>query len=345
MKSFAIFLVIYGHAIQYFLSSNYTDEIMWRIVYSFHMPLFMMLSGYFAYGAINRPFLSSIAVKARQLLLPLCTVCLLASTIQFFTTCKLQFFEYFLNNFRISLWFLKTAFSCFVLTKIVFMIINLTFISKSRWRKLLILITSIIFTQIIPFFDAKIQSFTTGISTMYIAFIIGLIIRRHWDTLVKNNKVILLITGTIFITMLFFLNQDMWEQSKFISAFMNGNIYSGFYLIFLRTYRILIGLSGSIFFIFLFYRLLKNNPKNKIVYYICDWGQYTLGIYIAQTYILETFLAKHVNFDNLNFMMFNFIVAPLISIAVFLLSVSLVKIAAKWRVTNCLLLGQSLKNK
>ena len=40
------------------------------------------------------------------------------------------------------------------------------------------------------------------------------------------------------------------------------------------------------FFILLFYRLFSNNPKNKIAYYICDWGKYTLGIYIAQTYIL-----------------------------------------------------------
>lgn len=180
---------------------------------------------------------------------------------------------------------------------------------------------------------------------MYPAFIIGLFIKKHWDTLVKKYKIILTITGIIFIVMLFFLNSDMLEQKKFVKDFVDGDIYSGFYLIYLRMYRIFIGCFGSIFFIFLFYRLLKNNPKNIIAKCICDWGKYTLGIYIAQTYILEIYLANHFNCDNMSFVTFNFIVAPLISIVVYLVSVFIVKLISKWEVTNWLFLGQSMKLK
>ena len=188
LKSFAIFLVIYGHCIQYLLSTNYTDEIIYLIVYSFHMPLFMMLSGFFAYSAMERPFLSSIYIKARQLLLPLCTVCLLASTIHFLNfTAEDNFIKSFFNKFCTSLWFLKTAFSCFVFSKIVFWFIKLHFISNNKCLKLFILIISIIITQIIPFLNTNIKYFTVNIGTMYLAFIIGLFIKKHWDTLMETS--------------------------------------------------------------------------------------------------------------------------------------------------------------
>ena len=53
LKFFAIFLVIWGHVIQYFLSSDYSDELVYRIIYSFHMPLFMMVSGYFSVSSMS----------------------------------------------------------------------------------------------------------------------------------------------------------------------------------------------------------------------------------------------------------------------------------------------------
>ena len=145
--------------------------------------------------------------------------------------------------------------------------------------------------------------------------------------------------------MLCFWNKDFWEWGNFIQAFKYGELSYGIHLLYIRLYKILIGLSGSIFFIVLFYQLFKNSPKNKFAYYICDWGKYTLGIYIAQTYILEAFLARYVNCDNINFFIFNFIVAPSISIAVYLVSVYIVKLISKWEVTNWLFLGQSIKSK
>ena len=52
VKGLAIYLVILGHAIQYATSQdyNYAGNSIFQIIYSFHMPLFMMMSGYlFAY--------------------------------------------------------------------------------------------------------------------------------------------------------------------------------------------------------------------------------------------------------------------------------------------------------
>ena len=46
LKGFAILLVVLGHSIQSFASGGqYDSNILFRIIYSFHMPLFMFLSG------------------------------------------------------------------------------------------------------------------------------------------------------------------------------------------------------------------------------------------------------------------------------------------------------------
>jgi uncharacterized membrane protein YcfT len=46
LKGFAILLVVFGHSIQnYFPASYYEQNIIFRIIYSFHIPLFMFLAG------------------------------------------------------------------------------------------------------------------------------------------------------------------------------------------------------------------------------------------------------------------------------------------------------------
>lgn len=53
LKLFAIYLVIWGHCIQYLISRYPPEEPMWYFIYSFHMPLFMIVSGFFLFHLIN----------------------------------------------------------------------------------------------------------------------------------------------------------------------------------------------------------------------------------------------------------------------------------------------------
>ena len=48
LKVFACFLVIWGHAIMHMYVSDYIANPLYRFIYSFHMSLFMMISGLFA---------------------------------------------------------------------------------------------------------------------------------------------------------------------------------------------------------------------------------------------------------------------------------------------------------
>lgn len=53
LKGFAIFLVVLAHVIQR-NTLTYLDNPIFLIIKSFHMPLFMFLSGYVAFGRIGQ---------------------------------------------------------------------------------------------------------------------------------------------------------------------------------------------------------------------------------------------------------------------------------------------------
>ncbi len=70
LKSLAVFLVILGHVSSTYDSRGYSSPLaLW--IYSFHMPLFMMLSGMFFKYSLKKDFKSLLIDKSRLLLLPL----------------------------------------------------------------------------------------------------------------------------------------------------------------------------------------------------------------------------------------------------------------------------------
>ena len=70
LKGLAIILVIWGHVIQHCLSSNQVDEPVYRFIYTFHMPLFMVLCGFFSWSSMKMEFYGMLKKKALTLLYP-----------------------------------------------------------------------------------------------------------------------------------------------------------------------------------------------------------------------------------------------------------------------------------
>ena len=60
LRGFAIFLVVLGHCIQegngieFKTNTMYFSDKVYHFIYSFHMPLFMMISGYFAWDSMEK---------------------------------------------------------------------------------------------------------------------------------------------------------------------------------------------------------------------------------------------------------------------------------------------------
>lgn len=78
VKGIAIFLVVWGHAVQgiassqhiTFLSDNASILIVKEIIYSFHMPLFFIVAGMFVKTWLDRPAKKAISQKVFRLLYP-----------------------------------------------------------------------------------------------------------------------------------------------------------------------------------------------------------------------------------------------------------------------------------
>ena len=114
VKGFAIILVVYGHCIDYYsdeyISGNlfYSDELH-KIIYSFHMPLFMLVCGYFSSRSLDIPMKTLIMKKGKQLLIPV--VCCTIITI-------ILFGGVFREEIIGCVWFLKTLFVCYFIARL-----------------------------------------------------------------------------------------------------------------------------------------------------------------------------------------------------------------------------------
>ena len=69
IKAFAIFMVIVGHSIESLSTCNELN-VVHSFIYSFHMPLFMMLSGFFIAKSFNSGIKQFLTTRSRQVLLP-----------------------------------------------------------------------------------------------------------------------------------------------------------------------------------------------------------------------------------------------------------------------------------
>ena len=121
LKGWAILLVVLGHAIasadaNVYLPRLFARNLVFIFAYSFHMPLFIFISGFIAYG---KPV--QIARKARRLLLP----CLCWFFVYYFVFRWLNygwktFVDFSIEGLRFPrLWFLWVLFICFAVLGIV----------------------------------------------------------------------------------------------------------------------------------------------------------------------------------------------------------------------------------
>lgn len=118
LKGIAILLVLIGHCVQYgsgacFLNEGlYWENWVMKIIYSFHMPLFIAISGYLFWYSVKKHGMSD-SVKSRVArLVPVCFAwAFILSAVDFakgnFTGIR-RIFRYFLTDF----WFLWAVIFC-----------------------------------------------------------------------------------------------------------------------------------------------------------------------------------------------------------------------------------------
>ena len=249
VKFVAILLVCVGHC--YVMTPN-LDSIVRPIIYSFHMPLLMLVCGYFSTRSLEIPIKSLLEKKSRQLLLPIisCTIMIIC----LFGGIRMEIIG--------CVWFLKNLFICYLIARFV------------KYVKMPIEITlplSWVILLIIPYGG------TLMINFLYFYF--GYLIHRHLDYL-QTYKVPLFSISLAFFIVAVYLNWTNPPEKFDINLLMFSPIKF--------VVQVFVGLSGSTVVIGiceLIYKLFgKRQTAGKVLSYFSTIGRCTLGIYIVQTY-------------------------------------------------------------
>lgn len=321
LKVFAIFLVLWGHCIQYFLSTHYSADPIYRIIYSFHMPLFMMISAFFSANSYNLTFKVLFEKKFTELLLPIFvwgTFFLIGCTILNVINGEIIFLFYDIKAILTkNLWFLKSLFVCYILAYFCF--------NKGR-TNYIFLFSTLLSSQFV---------ISHNICTMYPSFLIGVYLQKHKNLI--SSKILLFSTLILFIFMLILWDASFWPVPNMLEAITQHNMTPIYEYLYKGIYRIIIGATGSLFFIALFNILFCNKIKNTN---FADMGKYTLGVYIIQSIVLESIAGKYIKFDNMNFYMFHFVITPIISFTLFLFFTFIVRLTYKYPKLSLLLWGK-----
>lgn len=210
IKAFAIILVVLGHSIQYNMPQNFDSSYLFRLIYSFHMPLFMFLSGYVSLYS-SKPSLKTIAKKAKALLLPYLSWIFINYSI--FHN-DMSFYEYqkMVVNFPDNaLWFLYILFFCHV---------GLYILSKipTNYSTLIGTLISIPI-MFLPYYLFGFNLF----KWYFFFFIIGRLVNENKNRLKLNNSLILSIVVPLFFFLSLFWQRNTPPQISFIepvSAFI-----------------------------------------------------------------------------------------------------------------------------
>ena len=116
LKCFAIFSVLLGHATEQLSGGLFWDHPLWEFIYSYHMPLFMFVCGFFFPSSLKRSYGEMALLKLRQLGIPsltafaiACGIMLAMGVTAIADLCELSF-----AGFMNCVWFLKCLLLCYL---------------------------------------------------------------------------------------------------------------------------------------------------------------------------------------------------------------------------------------
>lgn len=298
VRGFAMVCVVLGHCIQegsglvFSEEALYFQDRVYQFLYSFHMPLFMLISGYLAWKSVSR---AENSVDRWQLICRRCFYLVvpiwgwgLIDQINIYIQNQIKDYQllprYLLHNAIVhiltNLWFLWAILICFLLVCLMHYslkdnfyvyvcIFLLMFVTPDGLG--LGVYKYMIPYYLIGFYYHKYLD-TSGNVKIWI----------NWENAGRQNVFILTGSGAFFLLLF-----SIFEEKYFI--YLTGYKLIGKQIteqLWIDAYRFLIGFTGSIFFISLWSLILyirKESMLNNILSFV---GRKSLGIYILSGYVI-----------------------------------------------------------
>jgi fucose 4-O-acetylase-like acetyltransferase len=265
LKGFAILLVVLGHAIQT-SAANFDNNIVFRIIYSFHIPLFMFLSGYIAYG---RPI--NLSKKFTSLVIPFITWYMLLFLI-YQTYKSVSFTDYIMRLVKspdYGLWFLWVLFINFSLIKLCTRV--------PRYKDLLIIL-GIILIRFVP-----VNILGIGLAKWHFTFFaMGYLISKHRDKLLRFQRPVSMLAIIFFPILVsqWYRVQEPLFFPVIKQLFNTYHLRGSGYILALYTYTVpLLGITMAFLFIYFLSKSSLQGVLSKL-------GMLSLEIYVLHQNLL-----------------------------------------------------------
>lgn len=272
LKLFAILLVVWGHVLprlgEFYLEDKYAATSGW--IYSFHMPLFMVLSGYVSHKLISGQ--GNLVRKFKQLIIPCITLAIIC----------------FLIRFDENFWYLKSLFLCYAIMFVYYK-------TDIKYRGILLATACFLFfplIQRIPYLGSYKVDF------MLPFFIMGMWLRNKSAMIQKRLIPLLLLTALTFVILECYWDSSyIWYNSRpnwidYKAILKDRHLVFNLDNILMVAFRYVVGGVASCFFIFLFQYLFSCQTIKDYVEKISKWGGYSLHVYILQAFIVRLGMTK-----------------------------------------------------
>lgn len=311
LRGLAIFLMLWGHCIQYCCGGQFDffEDNVFKAIYSFHMPLFMVISGYlFHFSAQKRKLVELIQYKAKSLLYPI----LMGNVVNFVLILPFVLMIRRENNLGLQLdglWFLWSVLSASV-------VLSFAVKCKNKVIQFLLIILGLAAVALFPCREMNIW--------MYPYFVVGWMLAGNSRfCFAKLTNIIGLVSTICFVVMLLFFAKKYYIYTS--------GIFGGRMLIEslqIDFYRWFVGFFGSATVVWAFSLAYKRFNGCLLDVFLQLLGKNSLSIYILQSSLLSFYLPviarnllKHVSWINWNeyilaYWVITFVVAFLYSLLI-----------------------------
>lgn len=263
IKFFLIFLVVFGHLLEY-ISGSICNNI-YRIIYTFHMPVFIFITGYFA------------KFNKKKIIFQLFIPYLLLQTIYIIYDCK------YISHTNISFQFVTPYWILWFLLTLIYYYLLIPLIDTDKTiNKILFILGSIVIslfasaTKNIGYYASLLRFFT-----FLPYFVLGYYFKKSKLKEYFNNNKIRWITGllaTLFVLLssLYIIFNTKYTKYILYGSFSYNDAY---YNMGMKAFLLILGLAWVIFFITIF-------PKKKLPF-ISYIGTNTFYIFILHGFIIK----------------------------------------------------------
>lgn len=324
LKFFAIASVLLGHSVEQTTGNDFWDNPIWEFIYTYHMPLFMLLCGYFFGSSLNLSFIQLFKKKFVQLVIPS-----ISAWILMFLFVKVTNYNPYPEivdlswiGFMNAVWFLKCVFFCYLIGWIFIKTIRNVWIAT---------ISSTILVHSLPLFSID------NVNFMLPMFWLGYFSNRYQAWIVQHRTPLFISCLIAFIVMLPFWSGRLTVYMVPIQCFNWNSYIIDWNNLAITIYRMAIGMAGSMIFYLITPWIYKFLVNWRITPTLNQLGKCTLGIYWVQTFLLECTwhsIGLYINTPM------TYIVGPAIAILELFICYQIVLLLKKNTYTRLLFLGE-----